>query len=259
MVSSRDPADIWHESVDEGERRVSRSVAGLLATGIVGGIDVMLGIVGLTVVSGAFEAVLPEESAHVLGSLAFGIGFVLLIVGRSELFTENFLVPITTVISTRRGLLSVSRLWAGTLLGNLLALMVLAALLSRAGLVPSSALDSASSLAETFAQRDFVSALFSAIVAGTLMTLLTWVAHAADSDIGRIAVAFIIGFLLAAPSLNHAVVSVGEMAFGLFANRGSAEWIDLVQNFPVAVLGNLIGGMALVTATRLIQVRGEPG
>jgi formate/nitrite transporter FocA (FNT family) len=258
-VSSRDPEEIWRESVEEGERRVARSASGLFATGFVGGLDVMLGVVGLTVVSGALAAVLPEESAHVLGSLAFGIGLVLLIVGRSELFTENFLVPISTVLSTRRGLGAVVRLWAGTLVGNLVALVVLAALLTRAGLVPPSALESASSIAETFADRDFLSALFSAVVAGALMTLLTWTAHAADDDISRIALAFLVGFLLAAPSLNHAVVSVGEMAFGLFADRGHAEWIDLVQNFPVAVLGNLIGGMALVTATRVVQVRGEPG
>jgi formate-nitrite transporter family protein len=258
-VSSRDPEEIWQESVEEGERRVARSVSGLAATGFVGGLDVMLGIVGLTVVSGAFETVLPKESAHVIGSLAFGIGFVLLIVGRSELFTENFLVPITTVISTRRGFGAVLRLWAGTLVGNLVALLLLSALLTQAGLVPESALDSASSLAETFAERDFLSALFSAIVAGALMTLLTWTAHAADDDIGRIAIALLVGFLLAAPSLNHAVVSVGEMGFGLFADRGSAEWIDLLQNFPVAVLGNLLGGMVLVTAMRVVQVRGEPG
>jgi formate/nitrite transporter FocA (FNT family) len=257
-VTSRDPEEIWQESVEEGERRVGRSVSGLVATGLLGGLDVMLGIVGLTVVSGAFEPVLPEESAHVIGSLAFGIGFVLLIVGRSELFTENFLVPITTVISTRRGGGAVLRLWAGTLVGNLVALMLLAALLTRAGLVPPSALDTASSLAETFAERDFISALLSAIVAGALMTLLTWSAHGADDDISRVAVALFVGFMLAAPSLNHAVVGVGEMAFGLFADRGSAKWVDLLQNFPVAVLGNLIGGMAFVTAARLVQVRGEP-
>jgi formate-nitrite transporter family protein len=91
------------------------------------------------------------------------------------------------------------------------------------------------------------------------MTLLTWTAHAAEDDIGRIAIALLVGFLLAAPSLNHAVVSVGEMAFGLFADRGQAGWVDLLQNFPVAVLGNLLGGMVLVTVMRLVQVRGEPG
>lgn len=257
-MSKREPTEIWQESVQEGERRLSRSVSGLFATGAVGGLDIMLGIVGLTVVSGALEAVLPEESAHVFGSLAFGIGFVLLIVGRSELFTENFLVPVTTVIDGSKRPRNVLRLWAGTLVGNLLMLFALSAMLTRAGLVPPSALDAASGLAETFAQRDFLGALFSAIVAGSLMTLLTWLAHAAESDSARIAIAFLVGFLLAAPSLNHAVVSVGEMSFGLFADRGAADWVDLAQNFPVAVLGNLIGGLALVTAVRLVQVRGDP-
>jgi formate/nitrite transporter FocA (FNT family) len=233
-------------------------MSGLLATGMVGGLDVMLGIVGLVVVTGAFELVMPAESAHVLGSLAFGIGFVLLIVGRSELFTENFLVPVTTVISGGKRVRSVVRLWAGTLIGNLTVMAVLALVLSGAGLVPPSALDAAGALADTFADRQFGPALLSAIVAGSLMTLLTWVAHAADSDVARVLIALVVGFLLAAPSLNHAVVSFGEMSLGLFADRGGAQWVDLAQNFFVAVLGNLIGGFALVTATRLVQVQGEP-
>lgn len=50
-MSSRDPSEIWDESVEEGERRLGRSVPGLLATGVVGGLDVMLGVMGLIVVS----------------------------------------------------------------------------------------------------------------------------------------------------------------------------------------------------------------
>ena len=101
-MSSRDPSEIWEEAVEEGDRRLSRSASGLFATGAVGGLDIMLGVMGLVVVTGALESVMPEESAHVFGSLAFGIGFVLLIVGRSELFTENFLVPVAAVISGAR-------------------------------------------------------------------------------------------------------------------------------------------------------------
>ena len=137
-------------------------------------------------------------------------------------------------------------------------MMILALLIRQAGLVPPSALKAASSLAETFASRDFVSALFSAIIAGALMTLLTWVAHSADSDSARVMVAFLVGFLLGVPSLNHAVVSFGEMSLGILAGQGRADWADLFQNFPVAVLGNLIGGMLFVTAARTLQVRGEP-
>jgi formate/nitrite transporter FocA (FNT family) len=91
------------------------------------------------------------------------------------------------------------------------------------------------------------------------MTLLTWLTHAAERDSARVLIAMLIGFLLAVPSLNHAVVSVGEMGFGLFAGTSEkATWTDLAQNFPVAVVGNLLGGLAFVTLARALQVRGEP-
>ena len=252
--------EVWDESVHEGERRVDRTTAALLATGLVGGVDVMLGILALVVLSGGLQSVMPHETAHALASAAFGIGFVFIVVGRSELFTENFLVPVSTVAHGRRSPASLLRLWGLTLAGNLVGLVILAAILSRAGLVPPSALDAAGRLAATFADRDWVAALLSGVVAGTVMTLLTWLAHAAGDDVtAKILIALTVGFVLAAPSLNHAVVSFGEISFGIFAGRGHASWLDLAQNFPLAVAGNLAGGLGLVTAMRAIQVRGEPG
>jgi formate/nitrite transporter FocA (FNT family) len=258
-MTGRDPDEIWGQSAEEGQRRLSRGPVGLAATGFVGGVDVMLGVMALTVVSGALAVSLPEEIAHVGGSLVFGIGLVLLVVGRSELFTENFLVPIAGVIRGRSGPTDVLRLWGATMLANLVGLLIVAAILTRAGLVPPEALDAAGKLADTFAKRDIVAASLSAIVAGTIMTLLTWLTHAAEGDSARVLIAMLIGFLLAVPSLNHAVVSVGEMGFGLFAGTTEkATWTDLAQNFPVAVVGNLLGGLAFVTLARALQVRGEP-
>lgn len=258
MAGGPGPGEIWNESAEEGERRLSRSLAGLLATGVVGGLDVMVGILALTVTSGALHLVMPEPTAHLLGSLTFGIGLVFLVIGRSELFTENFMVPISGAVRREAGGSALLRLWVGTLIGNLLGLGILALLLSRAGLVPPEALDAAGSLAETFADRDAGPALLSAIFAGAVMTLLTWLVHASDSDIGRIWLALLVGFVLAAPSLNHAVVSFGEMSFGILAGTGSAGWGDLARNFPIAVAGNLIGGFVFVTIARFVQIRGEP-
>lgn len=252
--------EVWEETVDEGERRVDRSASALLATGFVGGVDVMLGILAMVVLSGALhEAGLSQDTAHVLGSLVFGVGFVFIVIGRSELFTENFLVPVSTVMHGRRGPRALMRLWGLTLVGNLAGLLVLGAIFARAGVAPATALDSASALADTFAARDWVAALLSGVVAGATMTLLTWLAHATEDATPQILVALAIGFVLAAPSLNHAVVSFGEMSFGLMAGRGAAGWVDLAQNFPLAVAGNFAGGLGLVTAMRVIQVRGEPG
>lgn len=258
-MSGRNPDEIWDESVEEGERRLSRGTVALGATGLVGGVDVMLGVMSLTVVSGALAVSLPEQIAHIGGSLFFGIGFVLLIVGRSELFTENFLIPVGAVLRGKRGPGDLFRLWGITMVANVIAIIVLALILTRAGLVPPETLDAAGKMADTFAGRDFASALLSAILAGTTMTLMTWLTHATERDTGRILVAMLIGFVLAAPSLNHAIVSVGEMAFGLFADTPEkATWTDLAQNFPVAVLGNVIGGLGFVTLMRVLQVRGEP-
>ncbi len=146
-MSGRDPAEIWDAGVDEGERRVARTPSGLLATGAVGGADVMLGILALTVTSGAVSLVAPESFAHLVGSLTFGIGLVFIVIGRSELFTENFLFPVSTVFAGQAGPGSVVRLWAGTLVGNLLALIALAWVLTRAGLVPPETLDAAGNMA----------------------------------------------------------------------------------------------------------------
>jgi formate/nitrite transporter FocA (FNT family) len=210
-------------------------------------------------VSGALAVSLPEQIAHLGGSLAFGIGLVMLIVGRSELFTENFLVPVGAVLRGTHRIVDLLRLWGVTMVANLVGIFVLALIFTRAGLVPPETLDAAGKLADTFAERDFVSALLSAIVAGTVMTLLTWLTHAAERDSARIMLCMLLGFVLAAPSLNHAIVSFGEMGFGLLADTTEkATWTDLAQNFPVAVLGNMLGGLGFVTVMRLMQVRGEP-
>jgi formate/nitrite transporter FocA (FNT family) len=258
-VSGRDPDEIWDQSGDEGERRLSRGTLGMASAGFVGGVDVMIGVMALTVVSGALAVALPEQIAHVGGSLVFGIGLVLLVVGRSELFTENFLVPVAGALRGPSGASTVLRLWVTTMVANLVGLLIVAAMLTRAGLVPPETLDAAGTAADTFAARDLVGAFLSAVLAGTTMTLFTWLTHAAERDSARVLIAMLLGFVLAVPSLNHAVVSVGEMAFGLFAGTPEkATWTDLAQNFPVAVAGNLVGGFGFVTLARALQVRGEP-
>jgi formate/nitrite transporter FocA (FNT family) len=219
----------------------------------------MFGIVAMTVVSGALTVAVPEQIAHVGGALFFGIGLVLLAIGRSELFTENFLVPVGAVLRGAGTPVSLARLWAITMTGNLVGVLGLAAILTPAGLVPPEALKAAGTLCDTLATRSALAAFLSAFLAGTVMTLFTWLTHAVESGGARVGIALLIGFLIAAPSLNHAVVGVGEMAFGLMAGTSEhATWGDLAVNFAIAVAGNLVGGLGFVTLMRVLQVRDEP-
>lgn len=258
-MSGPEPHSIWNSGIEEGKRRLDRGSGALVATGFVGGFDVLVGILVLSVGIGALGAVMPYESAHFIASLFFGIALVHIVLGRSELFTENFLIPASAVLDRRKGVISLGRLWTLTLIGNLVALAILAVIFSRAQLVPPETRVAAGKLANTIVDRDVGPALLSAIVAGTVMTTFTWMAVAAETDIARVIVALLVGFVLVAPSLNHSVVGFGEMAFGIAADETHATLGQAGYHFVIAVAGNLIGGFLFVLSARLVQARGEPG
>ena len=67
----------------------------------------------------ALLAVYAETGSHLLAGLAFGIGFIALLLARSELFTEGFLVPVTAVVAGRASVGQLAKLWGGTLVANL--------------------------------------------------------------------------------------------------------------------------------------------
>lgn len=257
-MPGRPPTEIWEEGIDEGERRLSRGWSALAATGFAGGVDILFGVLALVVVTGALTAVLPEDTAHVLASVALGVGFVFVVIGRAELFTENFLIPVGTVFAGRSSVSNLLRLWGVSLVFNFVSILAFGALLSIGGVLETSTLKAVGTAADTLGDRNVVPSLVSAIAAGTVMTIFTWVVAASDGATARILAALTAGFILAAPSLNHAVVGFAEMTFGIFAGTAHSDWGDLGRTVGLGIAGNLIGGIGLVFSTRLAQVRGDP-
>src|SRR5437588_70947 len=124
------PGALWAQGLEEGEDRLARRPLAAAATGLVGGFDVMVGVAVATVVAGALSEVMPANLAAVLGSLFFGVGFVLITIGRSELFSENFLIPVGAVLEGRRSLRQLPSLWVPTLVANIAGMFILALILS---------------------------------------------------------------------------------------------------------------------------------
>lgn len=255
-AAAEQPAAIWEQAVEEGDRRLGRTALGHAATGVVGGAEVILGVIAASTLAGALSARLSAHGAGVLGALVFGIGFVMITIGRSELFSENFLIPVSAVYAGRRSVTHLLRTWSVTLLANLVGLIGLAAIFSRAGVVDRSALVAVGHTADVLGARSVPSAFLSAVAAGIVMTLWTWLSVAARTDIGRISIALLIGFLLTAPVMNHVIVGTGEMMFGVIAGTSHMGWGDVWANFALALAGNLVGGIGFVTISRGAQVRG---
>ncbi|MBW3562857.1 MAG: formate/nitrite transporter family protein [Actinobacteria bacterium] len=234
-------------TVDEGVRRLERGPGALLATGLVGGIDVSVGVFGLLVV-------LHLTESKVLASLAFSIGFIALTLANSELFTENFLVPIAALVARRQGYYSLGRLWGGTAVTNLVGGWVIAAL------IISGFPDLRATAVELGAHFVEIGigwrSLSMAMLGGAIITIMTWMIEGTRSQGAKIVAAVVAGFLLTVGEINHCIVASLEMFAGLIAGA-SYGYLDWLTVFLWAALGNMIGGIGLVTILRFAQIGGD--
>jgi formate/nitrite transporter FocA (FNT family) len=243
-VPQQDAEQTFDRLVDEGRQRLGRSWSGLLATGFLGGLDVGVGVLAL---------LLMEHATHsdLLGGLGLSIGFIALTLARSELFTEDFLVPVTAVVAKTASLLSLARLWVMTTLTNLAGGWVITGIVMAGfpSLRPTAIEAGKFYIALGITWKAFALAL----MGGLLITLMTHLQHSTDSDGVRLVPAIVVGFLLGAGKVNHAIVGslICFAALQVGAPFGYADWLGLLA---FGALGNLIGGLALVTLLRLLQV-----
>jgi formate/nitrite transporter FocA (FNT family) len=237
--------DTLQRTVQEGKRRLERSWAPLIATGLVGGIDVGTGVLALLVVES-------ETGNKLLAGLAFSIGFIALAMARSELFTEDFLVPVGTVIARQAPLRQLMRLWVVTAAGNLVGGWVFTGLIIAGfpAVKKTAAEAGAYYTGLGIGWKSFALAL----LGGAVITLMTWMQHATESLGTKLVPAVTTGFLLAGLQLNHAIVASLIIFAGLHTHVTSYGYLDWAGAAGWAALGNMVGGIALVTLLRLLQV-----
>ncbi len=235
--------EAFERLVEEGNDRLARPLWALVPTGLLGGIDIGVGML-------AYLVVKHETGNQVLAGLAFSVGFVALLLARSELFTENFLVPVTAAVAEKGPWLGLLRLWAVTLVTNIVggALTIWVILTARPDL-HEVARETGMHYAELGATlRSFMLA----VLAGLVITLMTRMQHATDSLGVRIVPAVLFGSVLVGAELFHCVL---DSVFILGASFAGAP--VTVGQFLVAlgwaVLGNAVGGIGLVTFLRLVR------
>ena len=252
------PEEIYERTREEGRRRLSRPLLELGATALIGGFDVAVGLVVFVLAVASLTPRLGENAAHLIGAIGFGIGFVFIVVGRSELFTENFLVPITGLSRDRGSWLKLIELWLVSLVLNLAGGAVLAVVLTSHGVLRPGSREAASHLAENLAAHSPGTAFLSGLVAGALMTVMTWFVEGAAESLGvRIVMAWLVGFVLLLGSFNHAIVGTIELFYGI-RSGAPIGYDQLFSNLGIAIASNLVGGLALVTFARSAQALGSP-
>jgi formate/nitrite transporter FocA (FNT family) len=256
MAVAPSPQEVYDRAEEEGRRRLGLSTGDQVATGFIAGVTIVFGIVALGVVSSLAEPELGRDLAKLFGALAFGIGLVFLVVGRSELFTENFFDPVAAAIDERgkRAWVQLGRLWVITLVLNLVGGAVLVAVLTVEGALPDAAASALVHVAEEIAAKHWPATLARAVLAGALITLLSYMLSAVNSVTARIVVAYMVGVLLALGPFDHVVVSALHLLFGVWLSD-AVGYADLGTNVLLSTAGNMIGGLLLMTLTHTAQVK----
>jgi formate/nitrite transporter FocA (FNT family) len=254
-VGAPEPEEIFERTRVEGERRLERPLLELVATAFAAGFDIAAGVILIAVIAAPLEHHFGKDAAGVAGALGFGVGFVFLIVGRGELFTENFLVPLAGLHGKpRQYWLKIGELWTTSPVANVLAGTVIAIIVTVHGVLPGGSGRVLADVAQKIHANGTLTLFMSAVFAGALITAMTWFVEGQESVMVRVVVGWAAGAFLALAHLNHVIVVTIELVFGI-RYGAHIPYSFVVGNFFLAAAGNMLGGIGLVTLNRFTQAK----
>ncbi|MGV0110343.1 MULTISPECIES: formate/nitrite transporter family protein [unclassified Arthrobacter] len=233
----------FDNTVIEGAERLHRTMRNILVTGVFGGFEIGLGIM-------AYLAVLHETGNELLAGLAFGIGLVALLLAHSELFTENFLLPVAAVVAKEGSVVQLAKLWGGTLVANLAGGWVFVWIIMQA--FPQWS-ETVSESAHHYVDAPFsLQTVALAVLGGSTITLMSRMQQGTDDDVARIVATMIGGFLLAGLQLFHSILD-SLLIFGAIHSGADITYGQWLGWFGYTLLFNMLGGLVLVTLLRLVR------
>ena len=237
----------------DGEEELTRPLRSLAYSGFAAGLMISMSVLGEAV----FRTHLPDAGwAYLVENLGYSLGFLVVILGRMQLFTENTITTVLPVIAepSRRLVFSMLRLWGIVLVANVTGCFAIAALYAFTPALPADlyfALDTLSEHATGFPPAD---AFFRAIPAGVLVAALVWMMPQRES--GRFAIILTFTWLIAAGDFTHVVAGSVEWAWLVW--RGQLDMLTgLVRFFLPVLLGNIVGGTVVFTLLAHGQVKDE--
>jgi formate/nitrite transporter FocA (FNT family) len=240
---------IRREAVEELERRNSA----LFWSGLAAGLSMGFSFIAEALLRSA----LPAASWQPLVSkFGYSVGFMIVILGRQQLFTENTLTPVIHVLRERRlgVLLDALRLWSVVLAANILGTLIFSVGLHFADVFDASQSATLQAVAGEVASGGFRQSFLSAILAGWLIALMVWLLPAAET--ARVGVIIIITYLVGIGGFSH-IIAGSALAFYALADGSITLSAAFGSFFLPTLLGNIVGGVAFVAALNYAQV--SPG
>ncbi|MFL6541988.1 MAG: formate/nitrite transporter family protein [Chthoniobacterales bacterium] len=247
-------AHVVYEAIRrEGRHELERKTSSLAWSGLAAGMSM-----GFSFLSeGLLKHALPVAPWEPLVTkLGYSVGFLIIVLGRQQLFTENTLTVILPLLlrRTTRVLFAVLRLWGIVFAANLIGALIIAFVLSKASVVEPEVHRVLDVVAIEAIGPPFAVMVLRGIFAGWLIALMVWLLPTAES--ARIWVIILLTYLIGLGHFPHIIAGAVEMFY--LAVSGSRSWGEVITGYMVPTLiGNMIGGIALVAALAHAQIAGD--
>ena len=248
----RPTADEIYEQVSRNARHeLDRPAIALAISGVAGGLTMGLTALAPAIVTG--ELGLSSVSTFI-ASVVYPVGFIAVILGRAQLFTENTLYPVALMLAERRHALSTLRLWAIVLPSNLLGALLFALLATRTGGLRPEYVNALVSAGVEFARVPLAHVYWSAVIAGWIIALVAWLVSGSHSITGSVMLIWFLAFIVGLGGLAHCVATSADVFAAVLGHR--VTWTHYAAWLLPTFLGNVTGGVVMVTLLEYGQVKG---
>ena len=234
----------------DGEEELARAPLSLWWSALAAGLAISMSVLGKAFLYDA----LPEAPwRDLVSNLGYVFGFLIVILGRMQLFTENTITVVLPLASrfSFHGLAVAARLWAVVLLGNLLGTLLMAWFIYYVMGTPAQ-IDALISLSKPVFDNSMGEMLIKAIPAGFIIAAVVWMLP--NSRGFEFWMILVLTYLIGLGSFVHIIVGSTEAYLLWFAGQVQAAQVGLQFLLP-AFVGNVIGGTVLFSLLAYGQVQ----
>lgn len=241
--------DIYQQVATNARQELKRSNTALAISGFGGGAFMGLSALGTGIATALLGT---SASAHMISRMFYTLGFIVVIVGRSQLFTENTLYPVALVLAEKKEIWNTLRLWAVVLPANVAGAFAFAALVSWTPALNPAYVEALSELGARATAHAPWEVFWSGVIGGWMIALAAWLVSGSHSITGSVAVIWLVTYIVGLGDFAHCIASSCEILVTVLTHH--APWIAYPEWLIPAVLGNICGGVGLVTILEYGQV-----
>jgi formate/nitrite transporter FocA (FNT family) len=236
-----------------GEEEMARPVNSLWWSGVAAGLSISFSLLAQAIL----QTHLPDEAWRPLvTSFGYSIGFVMVVLSRQQLFTENTVTVVLPVMAdfTAKNLRGLARMWTVVFLANMAGTLFASLFCTFTPVLPADLHDSMIAVSRHILDHSWLGTAFMAVGAGFLMAAMVWLLPGAEGS--QFYVVVMMTWLIAAGGFTHVVAGSME-AFMLTLHGDLGFWAMLGDFFVPVLIGNIIGGTALFALLAYAQVMQE--